>query len=124
MISRNSEVINEAYEGLDVKDLSPSSEDKPETKQKPAPKKKIEKKKKAERKIEQKQDKSDEKLEKPLSTDPGEAEALKLYNEAVAKGINPADIGNHVGDIVSDSDKKPSPKPVEPEPEVAPKPKK
>ena len=54
MISRNSEVINEAYEGLDVKDLSPSSEDKPETKQKPAPKKKVEKKKKAERKIEQK----------------------------------------------------------------------
>ena len=37
------------------------------------------------------------------STDPGENEALKLYNDAIAKGMNPDDIA---GDIVSGSDKK------------------
>lgn len=51
------------------------------------------------------------KVEKPA--DPEEAEALKLYNEAIAKGINPADIGNQAGDIVSGSDKKVSEKDLE-----------
>jgi hypothetical protein len=38
--------------------------------------------------------------------DPQEAEALKLYNEAIAKGINPAEIGNDAGDLVSGTEKK------------------
>ena len=58
-----------------------------------------------------------EKKEEKSPIDPGEAEALKLYNEAVSKGINPADIGTQAGDIVSGSDKK-SQKAAEPEPEV------
>ena len=40
MISQNSEVINEAYEGLDAKDFPSPPEEKIEVKQKPAAKKK------------------------------------------------------------------------------------
>ena len=85
MISANSDVINEAYEGLDAKDFPAPAEEKTEVKQKQVVKKKAEPKKKVVKKVEKKEEKS--------PTDPGEAEALKLYNEAVAKGINPADIG-------------------------------
>ena len=109
MISQNSEVINEAYEGLDAKDFPSPPEEKIEVKPKPAAKKKVEVKKKVVKKEEKKEEKS------PI--DPGEAEALKLYNEAVSKGINPADIGTQAGDIVSGSDKK-SQKAAEPEPDV------
>jgi hypothetical protein len=57
------------------------------------------------KKVEKPKEKPVEKpQEKPV--DPEEAEALKLYNEAIAKGINPADIGNDAGDLVSGSDKK------------------
>lgn len=72
MISRNSEVINEAYEGLDVNNFS---EAKGEAKQKPAPKKKVEKKRKVEKKVEKKDEKPEEMPEeKPEKlTDPGEA---------------------------------------------------
>ena len=101
-------MINEAYEGLDAKDFPTPVEEKPVPKAKPViKKKKVEIKKKVEKK--------EEKEASPV--DPGEAEALKLYNDALAKGINPADIGTQAGDIVSGSDKKSS-KPAEPEPEV------
>ena len=109
MISQNSEVIQEAYEGLDAKDFPAPPEEKTEVKKKPAAKKKAQVKKKVIKMEEKKEEKS------PI--DPGEAEALKLYNEAVSKGINPADIGTQAGDIVSGSDKK-SQKVAEPEPEV------
>lgn len=107
IVSDNSSVINEAYEGLDAKDFPSPPEEKEVAKPKPVVKKKVLLKKKVEKK--------EEKPDSPV--DPGEAEALKLYNEALAKGINPADIGTDAGNIVLGSEKK-SQKPIEVEPEV------
>lgn len=62
--------------------------------------------KKEEKKAKNEVTKKDETTTEEAPKDAGEAQALKLYNEAIAKGINPEDIGNQATDIVSGADKK------------------